>query len=142
MIVLDTNVISEVMQPSPSSAVLEWLRGIPIPELATTTICIAEIGYGLARLPFSRRRSEREALFANYRTQILEDRILGFDALAAAVYGELIAGRERAGRPLRGADGFIAAIAASRNLAIATRNIGDFANCGIPLINPWEAAPT
>ncbi|HZK91708.1 MAG TPA: PIN domain-containing protein [Stellaceae bacterium] len=70
MIILDTNVISEVMLPSPSLVVLSWLRGVPIFELATTAICIAEIGYGLARLPFGRRRSEREARFNTYRAQV------------------------------------------------------------------------
>ncbi|HVH81062.1 MAG TPA: type II toxin-antitoxin system VapC family toxin [Stellaceae bacterium] len=139
MIILDTNVISEVMLPSPAAQVLEWLRGIPIPELATTAINIAEIRYGLARLPFGRRRSEREALFGGYLAQIFEDRIYAFDALAADTYGELIAGRERSGLPLRGADGFIAAIAVSRGLRVATRDVSGFAGCAIDLINPWEA---
>jgi predicted nucleic acid-binding protein len=78
MIILDTNVLSEVMLPSPSQAVLAWPRGVPIADLATTTICIAEIKYGLARLPFGRRRAEREMLFNNYRAQIIEDRHLRF----------------------------------------------------------------
>jgi len=139
MIILDTNVISEVMLPSPSSVVLAWLRGIPIFDLATTTISIAEIGFGLARLPFGRRRSEREALFSNYRAQIFETRIFAFDTLAADTYGELIADRERLGRRLDGPDAFIAAIAASRGLSIATRDISDFEDCGIELVNPWES---
>jgi len=137
MIILDTNVISEVMLPSPSPAVLAWLRGVPTFDLATTTICLAEIGYGLARLPFGRRRSEREALFNNYRAQVFEDRIFAFDGLAADTYGELIAARERAGRPLPGLDGLIAAIAVSRGLAVATRDIHGFEGCGIPIVDPW-----
>ncbi len=140
MIILDTNVISEVMLPSPSPVVLAWLRGIPIFDLATTTICVAEIGYGLARLPSVRRRSEREALFNNYRVQIFENRIFAFDTIAADVYGELVAERQRAGRPLAGPDGFIAAIAVSRGLSVATRDISGFDGCGIELVNPWDFA--
>jgi predicted nucleic acid-binding protein len=140
MIILDTNVISEVMLPSPSPMVLSWLRSLPIFELATTTICIAEIGYGLARLPYGRRRSERAARFDSYRVQIFENRIFAFDALAADAYGELMATRERNGRPLEGPDGFIAAIASSRGLAVATRDIRGFEGCGVELVNPWGTA--
>jgi predicted nucleic acid-binding protein len=139
MIILDTNVISEVMTPSPSLAVLAWLRAMPVFDLATTTICIAEIGYGLARLPFGRRRRQREALFNSYRAQVFENRIFPFDALAADIYGELIAARDRSGRPLEGPDGFIAAIAVSRGASVATRDIGGFEGCGIPVVNPWNA---
>src|ERR1700733_7706480 len=121
MIILDTNVISEAMLPFPSPLVMEWLAARPAFELATTTISIAEIGFGLARLPFGRRRTEREKLFNSLFARSFADRILGFDRLAADAYGELVAARERSGRPLEGPDGFIAAIAASRGLGIATR---------------------
>ena len=140
MIILDTNVISEVMLPSPSTTVLAWLRAMPISELATTTICLAEIGYGLARSPLGRR--EREALFNRYRADVFENRIFAFDALAADTYGELAAARERIGEPLIGPDGFIAAIAVSRGLGIATRDISGFEDWGIPIINPWNSALT
>jgi toxin FitB len=83
MIILDTNVISEAMLPSPSPAVMEWLAARPAFELATTTISIAEIGFGLARLAFGRRRTEREKLFNNLFARSFGDRILGFDRLAA-----------------------------------------------------------
>jgi predicted nucleic acid-binding protein len=139
VIVLDTNVISEVMRPSPSPVVLAWLRSIPVYEFATTTICVAEIGYGLARLPYGRRRSQREAAFATYRARIFPDRIFGFDVLAADAYGELVAARERLGRPLEGVDGLIAAIALSRGLSVATRDVGGFSDCGFPVVNPWDA---
>lgn len=139
MIVLDTNVISEVMRPSPSAVVLAWLRSTPVHELATTTICIAEIGYGLARLPYGRRRSQQEAAFASYRAQIFEGRVFAFDALAADTYGELVASRERLGRPLDGPDGLIAAIVLSRGLSVATRDVGGFSDCGFPVVNPWGA---
>jgi toxin FitB len=138
MILLDTNVISEAMLPSPSAAVMAWLATRPIFDLATTTISVAEIGFGLARLPFGRRRTERERLFRNILERSFGSRIFGFDRLAADCYGELIAMRERAGRPLEGPDGFIAAIALSRDLEVATRDIGGFEGCGFNVVNPWE----
>jgi predicted nucleic acid-binding protein len=140
VIILDTNVISEVMRASPSSAVLAWLRSMPVYELATTTVSIAEIGYGLARLPYGRRRSQRESAFASYRAQVFGDRIFSFDVLAGDAYGELVAARERLGRPLEGPDGWIAAVALSRGLSVATRDVGGFSDCGFPVINPWDVS--
>lgn len=137
MILLDTNIISEVMRPSPEPAVMDWLAMQPTSELATTTISIAEIGFGLARLSFGRRRTERERLFRNILERSFGARVFGFDRLAADVYGELVAARERIGRRLEGPDAFIAAIAASRGLGIATRDARGFADCGIELVNPW-----
>src|ERR1700733_9798700 len=106
MIILDTNVISEAMRLSPSPGVMEWLAAQPPFDLATTTITIAEIGFGLARLPLGRRRAERESLFDRFLARSFGDRIFAFDRLAADAYGELIAARERSGRPLVGPDGF------------------------------------
>jgi toxin FitB len=142
MIILDTNVISEAMLPNPSLAVMDWLDARPTFDLATTVISIAEIRFGLARLPFGRRRTEREMLFSRILIRSFGDRIFGFDVLAADTYGELVATRERSGRPLVGPDGFIAAIAASRGLGIATRDVRGFEGCGIEVTNPWEAAAT
>jgi|SRR5277367_1164091 len=139
MIILDTNVISESMLPSPSLMVMDWLAARPAFELATTTISIAEIGFGLARLPFGRRRTERERVFNNFSLRSFGDGIFGFDRLAADAYGDLIAARERSGRPLLGFDGLIAAIAASRGLGIATRDARDFDGCGIQVVNPWDS---
>jgi predicted nucleic acid-binding protein len=139
MIILDTNVISEAMRLSPSPAVLVWLAGRPTFEFATTTINVAEVRFGLARLPYSRHRTEREALFDNFLARSFEGRVFGFDGLAADTYGELVAARERCGHPLPGFDGLIAAIAAARGFALATRDVSDFAGCGLSLINPWDA---
>jgi predicted nucleic acid-binding protein len=138
MIILDTNVISEAMRPSPSPAVMHWLEAQPLSDLATTTISVAEIGFGLARLPFGRRRSEGESSFRNILQRSFGMRIFGFDRLAADAYGELVAARERDGRPLVGLDALIAAIASSRGLLIATRDVRDFEGCGVELVNPWE----
>lgn len=137
MIILDTNVISEVMRPLPSPAVMDWLTAHPTFELATTTITIAEIRFGLARLPFGRRRTDRERLFETLLSRSLGDRIFSFDRPAADAYGQLIAAREREGRPMPGFDGLIASIALSRGVGIATRDVGGFADCGIDVVNPW-----
>lgn len=138
MIVLDTNVISEVMRPQPEPRVVTWLRAQPIQELASTTITLAEIGVGLARMPESRRRFNLETKFQSFVSRGLGPRIFGFDAAAAAVYGEMVVVRERAGRPLSGFDGLIAAVARVRGTAIATRNVDDFTGCGVPIVNPWD----
>ncbi len=138
MILLDTNVISEVMRPYPAAAVLDWLRARAVGELATTTVNIAEIRYGLARLGFGRRRVDLEARFGNLIARGFANRIFDFDGPAADAYGDLVVSRERFGRRLEGFDGLIAAIARSRGLPIATRNTHDFGGCGIEVVSPWD----
>jgi len=140
VIILDTNVISEMMRPSPASAVLTWLRARPLSDLATTSINIAEIRYGLARMSFGRRRSALETTFAALVSRIFGPRIFDFDRSAAELYGDIVAARDNTGRPLQGFDGLIAAIARSRALSVATRNQPDFEGCGIELVDPWEAS--
>ena len=140
MIILDTNVISEVMRATPNPAVLGWLAAQPLLELATTTINLAEVRYGLARLPFGRRRRDLEIKFNSFALRGFGNRVLSFDATAADAYGDLVVAREHAGRRVEGFDGLIAAIAKSRGLPIATRNIDDFGGFGIAMINPWNTA--
>ena len=142
MIILDTNVISEIMRANPDRAVLGWLRARPLPDLSTTTINLAEVSHGLARLPFGRRRRDLEIKFKSFALRGFANRILDFDANAADVYGDIVVARERAGRRLEGFDGLIAAIARFHGLPIATRNSDDFEGCGIEVINPWEATPS
>ena len=138
MILLDTNVISEVMRPMPSPSVLRWLAAQPSNEVATTTINVAEIRYGLARLPFGQRRSGLEARFGSFIARGFANRVFDFDFPAAEAYGELVAARERSGQRLEGFDGLIAAIARSRGTAIATRDAQDFLGCGIEVLSPWR----
>lgn len=138
MIVLDTNLISELMRARPAAVVQEWFAARSLLELATTTISVAEIRHGLARLPFGRRRRDLESRFNTLVARGFEDRVFDFDFPAAEVYGDLAAARERAGRRLHGFDGLIAAIAKSRSLPVATRNTSDFTECGIDVINPWS----
>ena len=138
MIILDTNVISELMRAIPDPAVVGWLAAQPLPELATTTINLAQIRHGLARLPFGRRRRDLEMKFNSFALRGFANRILDFDTTAADVYGDLVVARERGGRRLEGFDGLIAAIAKARGLPIATRNTEDFEGCGIDVKNPWS----
>jgi predicted nucleic acid-binding protein len=138
MILLDTNVISEVMRPAPASIVVDWLQARPIDDLATTAINIAEIRYGLARLGLGHRRADLEARFKNFVSRGFGDRVFDFDEPAAEAYGDLVVERERSGRRLERFDGLIAAIARCRGLCVATRNKTDFAGCGVEVLSPWD----
>ncbi|MGH3497998.1 MAG: type II toxin-antitoxin system VapC family toxin [Nocardioidaceae bacterium] len=135
MIVLDTNVISEMMREDPDANVVRW--STEAGRLHTTAITVAEVEYGIARLPDGRRKDELRAIAATVFADFGEV-ILPFDVRAARWYGEIVAGRERTGRPIAAADGQIAAICASREATLATRNIDDFGAAGFELINPWK----
>ncbi len=139
MIVLDTNVISELMRAHPDARMLAWMERQAMAGLFTTALTQAEIFYGLALLPDSRRR---EALMAAARAMFdvdLAGRILPFDTDAASAYPEIAAGRRQGGQPISQIDGQIAAITRSRGARLATRNVRDFADCGITVIDPWTA---
>lgn len=140
MIVLDTNVISEVMRSRPDPNVVTWMEGHRGPALYTTTITEAEILYGIELLPDGRRRDGlREAIRAFFDEE-LADRVLPFERRAAAVYAPLAAGRRALGYGLDTADMQIAAIARVCGFALATRNTRDFTGCGIALIDPFTPA--
>lgn len=137
MIVLDTNVVSEALRPRPSANVLAWMRLEPLAALFTTTITEAELLYGVAVLPDGRRRHLLEAAIMQILTTLFPGRILPFDSPAAREFADIAATRRRAGHPIGEADGRIAAIARSRGASIATRNVDDFAGCGLNVIDPW-----
>ena len=124
MIILDTNVISELMRPTPEPLILQWLRAQPLAEIATTSINLAEIKYGLARLPDGRRRRDLETRFETFASRGFGARMFDFDRAAAKIYADLAVLRENSGRRLEGFDGLIAAIAGARGAAVATRNAG------------------
>jgi toxin FitB len=135
MIVLDTNIVAALMA---NVADLDaWLDTVPRHELYTTVMTRAEIRYGLSRLPAGTRRSrlteEAEAMFSE-----TQDRLLPFDARAADRYGDLVAAREGAGRPISVADAIIASVAWVHRASLATRNLRDFDDCGIQVINPYR----
>jgi predicted nucleic acid-binding protein len=139
VIILDTNVISDLLAPRPSPSVEAWVAEQPATALFTTAITQAEILYGLRLLPDGRRRSELEAAIEPIFSEDFSGRILPFDSAAAAAFAELAATRRRAGRPISQFDAQIAAIAVSRGASIATRNVADFDGTGVSLINPWHA---
>ncbi len=136
MILLDTNVLSELTRPRPSPEVIAWLEGNE-PFLALPAIVLAELRYGIARLPAGRRRSSL-LKFWNMIRDRFRGRIFSFDERAAEAYGDLAAAADRAGTPVNVADGQIAAIALVHGMNVATRDIGDFEVSGVPLINPWN----
>jgi predicted nucleic acid-binding protein len=139
VIVVDTNVISELMRGEPDPAVLAWVAGQPQALLYTTHINQAEILYGIAALPEGRRRA---ALAAAAEAMFAEDfagRILPFEARAAGRYPGIVLARRRAGHPIEKFDALIAAIALAAGAEVATRDTGGFAGCGLSLINPWTA---
>ena len=138
MIILDTNVVSEFMTSPPASAVLNWLNAQETTSLFLTTITIAEIGFGLRTLPKGKRRDLLTERFEQFVTTAFEQRILPFDEDAARVYGEVLGYRREIGRPISSLDGQIAAIARSRGFSVATRNIKDFEDCQVDLINPFS----
>jgi predicted nucleic acid-binding protein len=137
LILLDTNIIYEVMRSAPDPRVICWLNGADAGILHVSTISIAEILYGLDLLPAGRRRVGMEEQVEAFLLKGFSQRIMSFDEGAARHYGPLMADRRRAGRPMAAPDGQIAAIARSRAMALATRNIRDFEACGLALINPW-----
>jgi hypothetical protein len=139
LIVLDTNVLSELAKPAAEPIVIAWANAQPVADLYTTAINEAEILFGLAIMPPDRRRDALQRAVDTAFSVLLAGRVLPFDRLAARRYAELAGDRRRNGRPVGLADLQIAAIARARNAtAIATRNTQDFADCGVPVVNPWE----
>jgi predicted nucleic acid-binding protein len=137
MIILDTNVLSEIMKPVPSPRVSTWLSSQPATELFTTSITEAEIFLGIELLPRGKRRdsllSDAEAMF----TKDLDGRILGFDSDSGRLFARIVAHRRALGRPINHPDAQIVAIVKLRNAKLATRDVADFTDCGIDLIDPW-----
>lgn len=138
MIILDTNVISELMKLKCSIKVMDWVASYPPQNLFTTTINQAEIFYGLAILPLGKRRNDLEKS-ANQMFEVkFKDRVLPFDSAAAIIFSEIAAERRQLGKPISQADAQIAAIAKSYGASLATRNVSDFENCNLLIINPWS----
>ncbi|SCX13216.1 putative ribonuclease FitB [Agrobacterium sp. DSM 25558] len=138
MIVLDTNVISEILRPHPARSVLDWFARRSSSSLFTTTVTEAEILYGLRLLTEGRRRKELEIAILPIFSEDFRGRVLPFDSEAANVYANIAADRRMLGRPISQFDAQIAAIAISRGAMLATRNIGDFEMLPIEIINPWD----
>ena len=139
MIVLDTNVVSEILKNDPAPAVLAWLGRQTPRDLYLTAITAAELRHGVARLPAGRRRSALQRDVDQLLHLEFGSRILSFDATAAECYADVMVSRQRAGRPIGHTDGTLAAICFATEARLATRNTKDFEGTGIRLLNPWRA---
>ena len=139
MIILDTNVLSEVMLQEPDAAVVDWLDRQAAESLWLTSVTVFEVRLGLALLPAGRRRRALEQAFALLLADDLENRILDFDSAAAVAAATLAATRARAGRPSDMRDTQIAGIALARRATLATRNVRHFADLAVPVVDPWTA---
>jgi predicted nucleic acid-binding protein len=138
VIVLDTNVVSELMQVAPAASVARWLRRQAVSELSTTAITAAEVLRGIHRLPPSRKRSELQRRFEEFLDIGFRGRILPFDRAAAVVYASIVAERHRRGKPIGAFDAMIAAIASVAGADVATRDTGGFEDCGVTVVDPWR----
>ncbi len=138
MIVLDTNVLSAMMQREPESRIVGWLDDQPIESLWTTTISIFEVRCGLELLPKSRRRDQLEKAFEQAILADLDGRVLSFDTAAARIAAHLAAERHGQGKSIDFRDVEIAGIVAARRACLATRNTRHFHDLGIDLIDPWH----
>jgi len=136
MIVLDTNVISELWNDVPDTHVLHWWQRQIAEHLYLCSITVAELQFGLEIMSAGKRRSHRLHLLENELLPAFAHRLLPFDLQASRLYGSIRANARKNGITLQPADGYIAATAASRSFAIATRD-NDFAAAGVRVINPW-----
>ena len=138
VLILDTNVISELMRPKPRARVSRWVAGQPGGSLFITTVTEAELRYGIALLPQGKRRRVLSTALEEMFDQDFSQRILSFDRDAAIAYASIVVRRRQLGRPIAQFDAQIAAVTRSRNAVVATRNATDFLDCGIEVINPWK----
>ena len=138
MIILDTNVLSELMRQTPDESVVLWMDTQPNASLFTTTITQAEILHGVAHLPAGKRKQALAAAVHGMFEHDFGGRILPFDGPAAVAFGVICADRARLGRPINQFDAQIAAIARSRGSSLGARDVQDFDECGIRVIDPWQ----
>ena len=138
MIVLDTNVVSELLRPAPVVQVEAWLAAQEGAMVYFTAVGEAELRHGVALLPAGKRRTALFKAIEGILEEDFHDRILSFDRASARAYAAIAAERRAVGRPISQFDCQIAAIARANEAAVATRNTGDFEGCGVVLINPWD----
>jgi predicted nucleic acid-binding protein len=131
--------MSSLMRGEPHPAVLSWVTAQPRSLLYTTHVCQAEILYGIAALPEGRRLTALAAAEAMFAEDFAE-RLLPFEERAAARYPEIVLARRQAGHPIEKFDALIAATALTAGASIATRDTGEFAGCGLTVIDPWTAS--
>ncbi|MGO8827828.1 MAG: type II toxin-antitoxin system VapC family toxin [Steroidobacteraceae bacterium] len=139
MIVLDTNVLSEALRPLPEPSVLDWLANQPRASLFTTTVTRGEILYGIRLLSDGKRRRGLWDAAIKIFSDDFAGQVLSFDNDAADMYAEIAASRRIAGKPISQFDAMIVAMARSRGASLATRNVKDFEDYGVDVVNPWTA---
>ena len=140
MLILDTNVVSELMRPVPDPAIASWVAEHAASSLFLTAVTEAELRFGLAIMPPGKRRDGLATGLERMLGTGFAKRILPFDSSAARAYAGIAAARRRLGRPIAQADCQIAAIARARGMAVATRNVRDFEDVEIGIFNPWDGA--
>ena len=140
MVVLDTNVVSELMRATPSAEVLVWMDELPPRELFVTAVTEAEVRTGIAILPAGARRSGLADAAERTLGGLFAGRVLPFDSNAARAYADIAAASRAAGHPISQSACQIAGIARSRGMAVATRNVRDFSDTGVEVIDPWASA--
>ena len=140
MIVLDTNVISELMRSEPSRCVIGWLDAQVADQIAITAVTVGELLYGVARLPDGKRKQSLHQKAMILVEQDFAEAVLPYDGRAAQIYSVLVARSESRGRAVSIADAQIAAICIEHQALLATRNCKDFEHLGLQLINPWQRA--
>ena len=141
MFVIDTNVASELMRPEPTAAVADWIAERNAQDMYLTAVSEAELLYGVAIMPTGKRRHALEAAMTRWLDLGFRERILPFDSAAARAYAEIAAERRGAGRPIGAADCQIAAISRSRGAVLVTRNVRDFEDTELSVIDPWSVGP-
>lgn len=139
IVVIDTTVIAELMRVSPDAQVQAWVLKVPPDLVYTTSVSVAEVRFGIARLPPG-RRSRALAGAADDVFGAFSERVLPFDLSAAGAYADIVVGREKAGAPITGFDAQIAAVCKVHGAALATRNTNDFLHLSLELIDPWLSA--
>lgn len=137
MYVLDTNIISELIRPRPNGGVVQWVDTQPLSSLYTTAVTKAEIYYGLHILPMGKRRGDLEQALHQFFSAGLQNRILEFNSTSAMEFAMIASYRRKAGIPISNADAQIAAICSQHGFQLVTRNVSDFAECGIEVMNPF-----
>lgn len=140
MFLIDTNLVSEMFRPKPDVGVVRFLEETPRSALLLSSIVVGELYLGLALMPEGRRREALTLMIDAFVDAGGAAAILSFGKEEALHYAGIAARRRRMGRPITEPDAQIAAIAAAHRLPLVTRNVRDFEDCGIDLINPWEAA--
>lgn len=138
MILIDTNVVSEPLRPSPEARVVAWIDAQPVATLYLSAITVAELRFGVASLPAGRRRARLQENIERRVLPLFAGRVLPFDLAASQSYAELMARARSAGVAVSRSDGYLAAIAAANGMLIATRDTGPFEAAGLDVVNPWH----